>query len=217
MTARRTKVFAALVSYLLCAAGACPQAKPENVKAVELTQVDLFSLADWQQKPVSVDGFRVGMMREQALALAKTKDLRVASNAAPRTVGELNGPCQEGPCSVYKTRGNYVGIDLFLEKGRVTKVTVTISEDMDPEVREVNITRQFKGLTYEFFNRYSDSLRNHILGASEGKETPDGPGAAITHVEYDYLQLGLIIHTTIDKRDHPPKAFDLWVDFLARE
>jgi hypothetical protein len=213
---RRTKLFAFLVPCALCAAGARPQAK-ENAKAVELTQVDLFSLPDWQNRPVSVDEFIVGMTREQALAMAKAKDLRVASNAAPRTVGELNGPCQQGSCSVYKTRGNYIGIDLFLERDRVTKVTVAISRDMDPEVREVNVTREFKGLTYRFFNRYSDSLRDRILGAAEGKETPERPGAAITHVEYAYPRQGLIVHTTIDKRDHPPKAFDLEVDFLSHE
>ena len=206
-----------LVVGVTCAGSVSLPATPEDVKAVELTQVDLFSLTDWQQRPVSVDGFIPGMTREQASAVANAKDLSIASNAAPRTVGELNGPCREGSWSVYKSRGNYVGIDLFLEKGLVTKMTVAVSEDMDPEVRQVNVTREFKGLTYQFFNQYSDSLRNRILGPPEGKETPESPGAAITHVEYDYPKLRVIVHTTIDKRDHPPKPFDLEVDFLARK
>jgi len=122
----------------------------------------------------------------------------------------------QGSCSVYKVRGNYIGIDLFFETGRVTKVSVAVSEDMDPEVRKVNITREFKGLTFRFFNDYSDNLRKQILGSAEGKEKPALPGAATTYVEYDYPRLGLVVHTTIDKRDHPPKPFDLQVDLVSR-
>lgn len=209
-------MFGLSVLCVSCGPNASPPQGEANKQPVELTKEDLFSLPDWRQRPVSVDGFLLGMTREQALAMAQANDLKVVSNAAPRTVGELYGPCREGPCSVYKSRGNYVGIDLFLETDRVTRVTVAISEDMDPGVREVNITREFKGLTYEFFNHYSDSLRERILGAVEGREKPDAPGAAITHIEYDYPKFGLIVHTTIDKRDHPPKAFDLDVDFTAR-
>jgi len=194
---------------------ASTQSKERNNRPIELTKEDLFSLPDWQHRPVSVNGFVLGMTREQALAVAKANGLGIASNAAPRTVGELNGPCLEGSCSVNKVRGNYIGIDLLLEADRVTKVTVAISEDMDPDVRKVNITREFRGLTYQFFNLYADSLRKRILGATVAKEKPEVPGAAITHVEYDYPQMGVIVRTTINKREHPPKAFDLAVDFVA--
>jgi hypothetical protein len=215
----RDRTLALIGLTLLCSywgprASAEDKAGREN--PVELTKEDLFSLQDWQQRPVAVDGFTLGMTRKQAVAMAEAKNLSIKSNMAPATVGELNAPCLQGSCSVYKVRGNYIGIDLFLETGRVTKVSVAVSEDMDLEVRKVNIAREFKGLTFRFFNDYSDNLRKQILGSAEGKEKPALPGAATTYVEYDYPRQGLVLHTTIDKRDHPPKPFDLQVDFVSR-
>ena len=114
--------------------------------------------------------------------------------------------------------GNWIGIDLFFDSSdRITMIKVGVPVDAYPEVKKVNVGRQFKGLTYQFFNHYTDGLRKRFLGDVEGKEKSSIGGASLTYVEYDYPQLGLVVHTTIDKRDHPPKPFDLEVDFVRAE
>jgi hypothetical protein len=212
---KRTKLFAALVPYVLCATGTRPQATPQNVKAVELTQTDLFSVPEWQHKTLSIDGFMLGMMRSQALRLAQEQGLRLTPNVVPKTVGELSGPCVS--CSVCQLKGNCIGIDLYFDQNnRIRMIEVWIAEDF-PAVIKVNIAKRFKSLTYQFFSHYSDAFRNRILGPAEGKEKPVISGAASTYVEYHYPQMGLAIHITIDKRDYPLKRFDLAVDFLTHE
>ncbi|HVR22716.1 MAG TPA: hypothetical protein VMU26_05295 [Candidatus Polarisedimenticolia bacterium] len=58
--------------------------------------------------------------------------------------------------------------------------------DAAPEVKRANVARQFKGLTCQLFNHYSDALRQQIFGPAEGKENPQmPPGSALVDVEYD--------------------------------
>jgi len=160
------------------------------------------------------------MTREQAFEIAQADNLRLLTNLAPKTVGELNGPCRrdESSCKVCRVKGPWIGVDLFFAADRLAKIKVSIPpDDAVEDVKKVNVARQFKASTFHFFNHYSDSLRNLVLGPAEGKEKPALHGAALTYVEYDYPQSGLIVHTTIDKRDHPPKPFDLEIDFVSRQ
>lgn len=193
------------------------QARLHRGRAVELTQVDLFSLPDWERNPVAVDGFTLGITREQAFEIAKARNLALRPNMPTRTAEEENAPCSQVSCAVSKVNGNAIGVALFFDMDRITKIKVSVPIDADPEVKKVNVAREFKGLTREFFNHYSDSLRNRILGPAEGKETHDllstGPDPFYTHIRYDYLQFGVIVHVTVSKRD--PEPFDLEVDFVA--
>jgi hypothetical protein len=209
-------LFAALSSYSLGLAPASAVPPTRDGNETELTLEDLFSLPDWQQKSVAVSGFALGMTRSQASQLAQTSGLRLTTNVAPKTVGEVKAPCTQASCGVYQVNGNWIGVDLYFDAAdQINTIKVSVPDEADPAVRKVNITRQFKGLTFQFFNHYSDTLRKKILGPAESKEKPERPGAAITHIEYDYLRANLIMHTKVDKRDDPPKPFDLEVDFVA--
>ena len=69
--------------------------------------------------------------------------------------------------------GSWIGIDLFFQADRVTKIKVGLSVDMDEEVKKVNVTREFKGLIFQFFDHYSDALRDKTLGPAEVKRDPN--------------------------------------------
>jgi hypothetical protein len=166
-----------------------------NVDAVELTQADLFGLPDWKSKPVAVDGFTLGISREQAFEIAKARHLSLTPNGPPTRIRDLTAPCTQASCSVGQIYGNSIGVDLSFDSDRLTKIKVSVPVDAFPEVKKVNIAREFKGLTRQFFNDYSDTLRNKILGPAKGKETHDrlstGQESSYTQIEYDYLTSGI--------------------------
>jgi len=186
---------------------------------MELTEVDLFSKPDWQQQEVAVDGFVLGMTREQAFEVATARDLRLRSDRSPQRVRDLKGPCRDSSCSVAQVNGNWIGVNLFFGAGRVTKIRVSVPVDADSEVKQVNVARKFRGLTYQFFAWYSDDLRQRIFGPPQAKETSVQAGArasTLTVAEYAYLDSGVIIRVTTDRNDHPPTPFDLEVDFVPQ-
>jgi hypothetical protein len=190
-----------------------PPVMAQEKDPVELTQSDLFSLPNWRHRTVAIDGFVPGISRAQALEIAAAKNLRLAPTGPGLTIRELRGPCTQARCSVGSGHGNWVGIDLFFDAEKVTKIEVGLSVDMDPEVKKVNVAQRFKGLTYQFFNHYSDSLREKILGSADGKRDNSMPRDTdhITYVEYDYAHSGVVVHVT--KGDEEP--LDLSVDFFA--
>ena len=170
------------------------------------------------EKHIAVDEFALGISTAQAFEIAKAKNLTLTSDQPPRKVRGTKVPCRQGWCSVSQVDGNWIGVGLLFDADRLTKIKVSVPDDADSDVKKANIAQEFKGLTYRFFNNYSESLRNRIFGHAEGKETPVKVGdqiSALAFVEYNYPKLGIVVHTTIDKRDHPPKPFDLEVEFVA--
>ena len=213
-----------LVATMLVCAPAAPSVWAEmrsNVEhAVELTKVDLLNLRGWEQREVAVDGFFLGMTREQAFEVARANNLKLRSDLPPKTTKQVKLPCRETSCSVLQANGNWIGVDLFFNAGHLAKIKISVPVDADPEVKRVNVARKFKGRTYQFFNSYSDDLRKQAFGPAEGKETPVKAGSqtsALTFVEYEYLHSGVIIHLTINKNNHPPRPFDLEVDFVIHQ
>jgi hypothetical protein len=193
------------------------QAAPTDGNVVELTRVDLVRAPDWEHRRVSIDGFVLGMRRSEAFDIAGASKLRLRPNMPGLTASERKGPCRQASCSVSQVRGNWIGVDLYFDADRLTKIKVSVPVDADPEVKKVNVANKFKGLTYEFFNNYSDNLRERILGSNKGNETPITAGSqvsALVDVGYDYSHAGMVVHVTRDQRDHPPMPFDLEVDFI---
>jgi hypothetical protein len=191
--ARRTVLFLAclfLVAYPVFA-----QSTSMAGRTVELTEVDLFSLPDWQHQTIAVDGFTLDMTKEQAVEIAKRKGLILRNKQMLGKVGEPNVPCTQRVCAVDKLDGPWIGVDLFLDMDRVSKIKVSIPGDADAEVKNVNIATEFKGRTRQFFNNYSDDLRIKILGVSDGKKThpksASGADPFYTFIEYDYRRLVL--------------------------
>lgn len=212
-----------IVAMLVCAsvvAGAHAEMTLNAKQPVELTKVDLFSLLDWKQREVTVDGFFLGMTRDQVFEVARTNKLRLRSDRPPRMAWQAKLPCREKSCSVLQVNGNWIGINLFFEEDRLVKMKVSVPVDAAPEVKQANIARKFKGRTYQFFNGYSDDLRVRLFGSAEGAETPVKAGAKVstlTYIAYEYLHSGVIVHVTIDKKEHPSKPFDLEVDFVNHQ
>jgi hypothetical protein len=212
-----TRFVAAMLVFLALAAGARAEMMFAVKDPVELTKEDLFSLPDWKGRDVAVEGFVLGMTRKQAFEVAKAKGLTLRSDQPPGRVGGVNLPCRGKSCSVSQVNGNWIGINLLFEADRLSRIKVSVPIDAYPEVKKVNIARKFKGRTYEFFNNYSDDLRKQIFDPAEEKQIPIKAGAQISNlveIEYGYLSSGVIIHATIDKNEHPPKPFDLEVEFV---
>jgi len=128
-------------------------------------------------------------------------------------MAERRGKCIQARCSVYKAQGNWVGIDLFFNAETITKIEMGLSPDMDAEVKKDNIAQMFKGLTYKFFNNYSDALRNQILGSAEARQDASMPRDPDhrKYVQYEYPDSGVVVHATMIDR----VAVDLEVDFVA--
>lgn len=215
-----TRFVAAMLVFVALAAGASAEMTLDIKDPVELTKQDLFSLSDWKERQVAVDGFVLGMTREQAFEVAKAKGLKLRSDQPPCKVHRVKLPCRGRSCSVLQANGNWIGLNLLFDSNHLARIKVSVPVDAYPEVKKANIAREFKGSTYELFNNYSDDLRKQMFGPAEGKQTPIKAGAQIsnlTQVAYGYLSSGVIIHVTIDKNEHPPKPFDLEVDFVRHQ
>jgi len=208
-----TRSFVVLLLCAFCAPHALLRATSETGKIIELTQVDLFSLPDWKSKSVAVNGIVLGMTKSQTTQILQSRGFILLTNT------NSVDPCrQEGDfCHVNKVDGPWIGVDLFFDHDRLAKITMMFPDDAVPAVQKVNVTHQFKGLTYKFFRHYSDGLRNQIFGPAEGKERPYDsiPGSTFKYVEYDYPSARVIVLITIDKRDNPPQPFDIELDFVA--
>jgi hypothetical protein len=200
----------------VCAPNAWLRATPENGKAIEVTQTDLFSLPDWQSKSIAVNGFILGVTKLQATQIAQAHGLTLLTHTS---LGSGVGPChqEDGVRNVYKVDGPWIGMDLSFDHDRLIKISVMVADDAVPEVKKVSVARQFKGLTYKLFNHYSDGFRKQILGPTEGKEMPydNIPNSPYRFVEYEYPHAGITVRVTINKADSPPEPFDIQVDFVA--
>lgn len=184
---------------------------------VELTKEDLFSFPDWRERAVAVNGFVLGMTREEAFEVAKAEGLKLRSDQPPGKVNGVKLPCGDRSCSVSQINGDWIGVNLSFDGDRLVRINVSVPVGADPEVKRVNVARTFKGRTYEFFNHYSDDFRNQIFGPAEEKLTPIKVGTQISNlvqIEYEYLHSGVIIHVMIDRNDHRAKPFDLEVGFV---
>lgn len=215
-----TRFIAAMLVFVALAAGASAEMTFDVKDPVELTKEDLFSLPDWKEREVAVDGFVLGMTREQAFEVAKAKGLKLRSDQPPGKVRRVKLPCRGKSCSVLQSNGNWIGINLLFDADHLARIKVSVPVDAYPEVKKANIAREFKGRTYELFNNYSDDLRKQMFGPAEEKQTPIKAGAQISNlaqVAYGYLSSGVIIQVTIDKNEHPPKPFDLEVDFVRHQ
>lgn len=183
---------------------------------VELTQVDLFSLPDWQHRPVAVDGFFIGMARKEAMQSATQHGVELIRPKVRPTCCPVSDVYQA--VGKYHGHGNFTGIRLYFDEAdRISKIGIEISEGMDPDVKEANITRKFKGLTSQLFTHYSDGLRQQIFGIANPKESPRTHVADDNDVvlEYDYPLAGVAVMTSMDTRERPALPWEITVNFAA--
>jgi hypothetical protein len=188
-----------------------------ETESVELTKTDLFSLPGWERSMIAVNGFTLGITRTDAFRIAEAANMRLVPRSV-ETARKRRGPCLQDSCAVYGE--NWVGIDLYFDATQhVNKIAVGTSVDEYPEVKRASVIRLFKGRTAQFFNDYTDGLREQLLGHVEGKVTHDiisgKQDSHFAYIEYDYLHSGIIVHVTLATGD--PKPLDLQVDFVARQ
>jgi hypothetical protein len=183
---------------------------------VDLTKTDLFSLPDWEKRTIAVDGFTLGISRGDAFRMAEAAKLRLVPQRI-ETVQKPLGPCFQESCDVITD--NWIGISLSFDATQhVNKIVVGTSVDEYPEVKRASVIRFFTGRTAQFFNNYTDALREQLLGHVEGKVTHDillsgKEDTHFPHIEYDYPQSGVIVHVTVAPPD--PKPLDIELDFVA--
>src|ERR1700746_137473 len=128
-----------LLAFVVLCLPFVPELMTQETEPVELTQSDLFSLPNWRGRTVAVDCFLRGMTRAQAVELAGTKNLTLVPSGPVLTMAQLKEPCVKAArCSVGKTQGNSIGINLFFDAEKVTKIEVGLSADMYPEVKKDN-------------------------------------------------------------------------------
>jgi hypothetical protein len=175
------------------------QAENRIQSPIEITQVDLFGMKNWNSMQVSILGFRLGMTRQDTLMVALKTGLRFDD--------DLGQAClKEKACNVFEG-GRYNGVSLIYGEGEVL-------EKIQIEAQRRNASRQersswavskFQGATRQFVESYSDNLRNQILGSSDamraGKMTPpsvrgSNPSGLMppAHREYQYSRLGLTLY-----------------------
>jgi hypothetical protein len=125
---------------------------------LEITQVDLFSLKNWNSMQVSVLGLMLGMTRRETFMVALKNGLRLDDDLG-------HGCVKEQICNVLEG-GRYNGVSLIygendvLEKIRIeAHLRHTSSEE-----RSSSLVSRFRGETRRLFESYSDSVRNQILG-----------------------------------------------------
>ncbi len=189
-------------------------------RKIELTKEDTFSIPQWERGGIAVDGFQLGMTRAQAFANARTQNLTLRSKLPPRTVAEAKKSCDSDSCAVSRIGGPWIGLDLFFREDRIVRIGVSVPTDADLEVKAANISRRFHGLTFRFFNDYSEALRHKLFGSGKRTESliPNGTESNLVQITNEYPKLGLVIRSTIDRQDQAARPFDLEVDYtFARQ
>lgn len=177
-----------LCTFLFCVLVAFPQpiAPASGGPMIELTRTDLFASPGWSSKSVSVLGFHLGMTKQEALENADALGIKLTGEGAPN----YERPCSASTdCYVEDQRGFPTGITFeFGDKGKLSKLWITRAAEDKRPVRGGPpwVHWRFKGLTYELFSNYSDSLRQKVFGA-ETTKTIEANTDALT---YYYPRLG---------------------------
>jgi len=195
------------------------EATSGNADLVELTKTDLFSLPDWERRAIAVYGFTLGVSGSDASRIADAANLTLVPHS-PRGVQKWPSPCSQETCDIYGKNSPWVGVSLSFDAAqRVNKIAVGTSVDEIPEVKRASVIRFFMGRTAQFFDNYTDALREQLFGHVEGKATHDIiSGKEDTHfvyIEYDYPHSGVIVHLTVATGD--PKPLDIELDFVTRQ
>jgi len=179
---------------------------------LEITQVDLFSIKNWNSMQVSVVGLVLGMTRQETLMIAMKIGLRLDDDLG-------QGCLKERTCNVFEG-GKYNGVSLIYgESETVEKIRIEAHRrHASKEERSGWLVSRFQGATRRFVESYSDSVRNQVLGPIDamwvGKMKPfpawDAHSMGLelpAHRRgYQYRRLGLILY--VDLQEPYPQSDD---------
>lgn len=126
--------------------------------AIEITQVDLFTLKEWDSGQVAFSGFRLGMKRNEAFRNAQARELALDD--------DFGQGCLKAPTCYLLQSGRYIGLSMsFGIQDSIQRIRIeTPSSDGSKKDRESWMVRKLRGQTSELFENYSDSLRARLLG-----------------------------------------------------
>jgi hypothetical protein len=170
---------------------------------LEITQVDLFSLKNWNSTRVSVLGLMLGMTRRETLMVAQKEGLRLDDDLG-------QGCLTDKTCNVL-VGGRYNGVSLIYgENELVERIRVEAHlRHTSRDERSGWIVSRFQGETRRLFESYSDSVRNQILGPIDkmwvGKmerfsawdERSSGLPLLAHRRGYQYRRCGLILYVDL--------------------
>ncbi len=177
---------------------------PQAKRNLELTDVDLFALKDWDSSQVSVLGVKLGMRRNEAVLAARLRGMKII-NISPPDAGK---DCIQQRCGIYGLDG-HTGVHIvFGDDGRLQEM------QMDLFAADAGgglwITKQLKGASRELAMHYSDSLRSRLLGREDEYCVvyPMGPKPLVQSYSYTYSynRRGLAFYVDTVKDDSPVRS-----------
>ncbi len=198
----------------------------------EITQVDLFSIKNWNSTQVSILGIRLGMSRREIHMLVSKAGLRLDGDLA-------QGCLQERPCNVFEGNGDKGMNLIFGGTGVLEKIRIEAQRrNASRQERSKWLVSKFQGATRQFVESYSDSRRIQTLGLSDAMRAEEmtpysawdtsssefvrNMGGILAknirpiHQEYEYCRLGLILHVDFHDQDSSTDAFvdRLMIEFM---
>jgi len=187
--------------------------------AIEITQVDLFSLKGWDSSQVAFFDFRLGMRRNEAFRNAQNQELTMDDDSG-------QGCLKAASCHVLKS-GGYIGLSLsFGVSDSIQRITIVMpSSSGSKGEKEDWVVTKLRGQTRELFENYSDSLRARLLGIANANwfDAPRGMPPYDGHTidghtiqEYQYYSKGLILHvrSKATKPSKMPQKTQVTAEFL---
>ncbi len=189
-----------------------PQAQVRS--PLEITQLDLFSIRNWNSTQVSVFGLMLGMTRRETLVVTQKTGLRLDDDLG-------QGCLNEKTCSVLEG-GRYNGVSLIYDDSEILeKIRIEAQiRHVSKEERSGWVVGRFQGETRRLFESYSDSVRSQILGPIDamwaGKMKPfpawdphSADGTLPAHRRgYQYKKHGLILYADLHE-PHPQDENDI--------
>jgi|SRR5882672_1558366 len=167
------------------------KAKAAN-PGLELTSVDAFANRNWNAEDVRVRGFFLGMSKVDADKVAAKQGLA------------LNCLRWCGVCDSENVLCN--GIDLrFDTDGLVDAIAVGRPlEEASQALQRFSVTQKFKGQTFVFFHKYSNTLRLKLFGL-ESSRKEDKVGRTTTYF-YPDRGIEIFVFLSTDKNAEESEA-----------
>ena len=167
---------------------------------IEITEVDILSLPEWDSSQLEVAGFYLGMSRDAAVMHARERGLRLLQYGTQPGINDV--ACLDAEsCLLYSsTVHDYLDtVVRFSGKQGILAITIQSSAHFEHAphgtLKAAMTAGRLKGLTYEFLNgRYSNAFRLKLLGPETTTKRVSGQwGDKVKDTVYVYSHRGFSI------------------------
>jgi len=161
--------------------------------AIEITQVDLFSMRHWDATQVRIYGLGLRMSRAEAIDVLRSKGLRLMQSGPPP--GRF-ASCSTNLYCFVAGKVPYINFGVsvtFSGEDRISELDIEVDTPTKPAILE-----KLKGETGKFMQvPYSDEFRRRLFGPEARVDEVSGRyGEKIKDTNYIYSEYGLIIATS---------------------